>query len=512
MDKGSNPASRTGGTEALTSENHSEKTPHDGVTPEHPSTDLTQARHVPGVGDAIQFKLPGGDWRWAHVREAKADAFLVNVGDGVKDERWFHVESEGSAGRWPEGQPEAKCEHGGMPGVCLQCHPLKPKRKAPKEGLCKRRGCKEPVADVVSRLCIDHMPNGMGVAPEDPQGPQVADLPAVNRRVVVTNPAGGGWAARVTSALDRVVILRREDVGQDEALRVGDLASGWSWRYCEDEGAGALPVSEAGVADTEPHTVDLTVTHGKNGVPELEAVPETKLTDPLAVHGLAVGMEVEIAAAIGGDGSCLWARTKVARFDPLGFYVTREGFQDFRFAFRDKDALWRKVGEIPQEHEQPNDGATGIILPDGRPCPAVRADLGGRWGSDFEPSPPEAPPVRTCIGVPGAVGDDRCHTVLGADVVGDRCSRCRYLTERQETEQAHAYAAEQEELCGRAGCGRPHDVGSRYCPQHRKLSEAAGRAMLREAMDAAWEAIRDIGDPDTYDLCRRLRDAEVGHA
>jgi len=313
----------------------------------------------------------------------------------------------------------------------------KPKRQR-KEGLCKRRGCDQPVSHIFAadRLCVVH----------------------------------GGM----------------DDVNRKAAGAVG-----------------AQPQVEAGAADTEPHAAEM-----------------------LRVR------DVELYA-----GGGRWRRVTMSAVSAVGFRA--EG-ADYGWASQGQSWRWPADG-IPEEAEQPNDGQP----PERRRCLTMDCAGGREPGRGFcaaccrllgiegyeqggpisqgpavptvqgcpvDAAPCEAAPlpVRTCIGIPEAVGDAKCHTVLGADVEGDRCSVCRAAVEAAAVEAA-ATPRLTDLLCARWGCGEARAESSRYCAHHKRISETVAYVALDQAFEAAWQALAESShlDPQTVAVCKALRDREV---
>jgi hypothetical protein len=341
-------------------------------------------------------------------------------------------------------------------------------RKRPKAGLCKRRGCKEPVADTEKRLCSGHLgqPATVGaepvaeVAEDDTAETHLTDhlalkgftgCPPIPGQVVEVfygterEPWRRGTVEAVTAegfVVGGVMYLQREE------------CETWRWpamdrcpvdaNPCEGQGTN---VQCAACLEAQPISTGktaLATTYGKNGIPELPAIPE--------------------------------------------------------------------------EVEQPNDKQPA----DPEVCPevCVGPQLPGLCRGCREEQR-GALAVRTCVGIPGAVGDARCNCILGEDVKGDRCSRCQAAVaeaeqaQREEEERAEravlAGAGLTDLLCANSGCTRGHAIDSRYCDKHRKVAEAVAYIALDHAFEAAWADL--LGSPHldrkTVEVCKALRDKEV---
>jgi hypothetical protein len=135
---------------------------------------------------------------------------------------------------------------------------------------------------------------------------------------------------------------------------------------------------------------------------------------------------------------------------------------------------------IPEEEEQPNDGA-----------------------------PPSPPVARICKGIPIAQGpDEACTCALGPEVRGDRCAMC----------------AEWMRTCGECDGCNGHlpgwNVTGKLCADCRDLRLAQRKrfgaddfkTILSDATEAAWQSLADCEDldPKTVAVCKRLRDSERG--
>lgn len=324
------------------------------------------------------------------------------------------------------------------------------RRKAPKEGLCKRRGCKEPIANAEKRLCAEHE---AGTRPcLGSGGPGPVDVAGLEARV----PQGP---------------IPQAEEAATHAREVAELVSE-AEQVIRERQEGTIPQAEAGGADTEPHVArDVELYCGREAIPQWRRVKVEKVS----ARGFSVVGGAEYTWVSEGM-AWRWADACVTQ-DCGGFRVEGDVFcQDCRRILgRDPTVTAGKNGApeieaIPEEAEQPNDHT----------------------------------PPRVCVGVPGAVGEEICHTVLG-EGAGERCARCARLA------RARGYLRAAFGTCLRAGCLSPAAQGSRYCESHKRIAETVGAVVLAGAFEAAWEALAESAelDPITVAACKRLRDKEV---
>lgn len=540
MDKGSNPASRTGGINSVSSENHGQETPGAGVPPEHPSGDLTQNRHRgegPEQGDTVEVRLTEQS-EFARLpvdghREVNGvHEFAVSLRGALL---WFAVLRDYlTHWRWPEEKADG-VSHSGGEGASVDAgatapekpviHPAiaalsKPKRKAPKEGLCKRRGCSSR-AVTTDRLCEAHMktggaspllPGARGALPAAEAGTSdteshavSAGFPgAVGEPIDVSKFLDGkryGWErTRVASVGKNAAGAPYFTAGTTEGLPYYKETEGVHWRWPEavpEEaeqpndgqlslvGDGFVSCGEASPADVARHAQS----HGEAASPTAEqaraALPalDGRTTDPLALYGACITMDCGRAAAPGSSfcADCL----RILGKEVCGCHGA---------VICPEHAAANELARL-EELEKEAELAAAIVLDRG-----IGAMLGTTHGKNGVPELPAVPPVRTCIGLPGAVGDDVCGTVLGPDVVGPRCSRC-----------AAQLAAMGGRGCATVGCRKSAEPDSRYCLGHKRVSEAVAYVVLDQAFEAAWTTLLESSHLDrrTVEVCKALRDKEV---
>jgi hypothetical protein len=414
MNTGSNPVGVASTSCDVTSGKDKAEGKPQGTTTEHPSSGLIRSGYDPGVSGT-----PGG------VQEDPSGT----VGEGV---------GEGAGQGVPPGDTGKT-------------------RKGRKPGLCKRRGCKEPVADILTRLCAQHMPQGMGVAPEAPE-------------------LSPGFTGCMPIA------------GQEVDMVVGCPACGK---------AAAAYDKESGLCYT----------------------CETERRERAGLPPLPEGADFEISPTnlhCRKPGCTAWASS------PRGLCAEHER-QGLQLATGLDDVPFEP---IPEEAEQPSDAQppATVVLCQQFDCMQPPDPKGAGFCGKHAEELGLLPQIRVCAGVPGAVGDEVCHTILGEDVKGERCAHCQGIVDRAQRHLAALRAnraamqagANPEPLpyraCDRVGCRAQREPGSRYCASHKRIAATVGEMVLREAFEAAWEALSDSSqlDPATVAACKQLRDAEVG--
>jgi hypothetical protein len=479
MNKGSNPvgvASESKSENAVEQDVSGRQLP---VASEQTSPDLTQGRHKEGERAPFASEQTSPDLTQGR-----------------------HKEEQGapSAGETPAGNTGE-----------VAAEPSRGPRKRPKAGLCKRRGCKEAVADVVSRLCADHMPQGMGVAPVA----EVAEDDTAETHLT------DHMAVRGFTGCPPIV-------GQEVEVFYGTEAEPWRRDTVTAVTAdGFVAGGPGGVTyyqreECETWRWPLATTHGKNG--GLAAIPEESEQpndgQPPGVT-LAVGDEVR-----DGKGR-VW---KVIRVSRHGFGAERrEVSADGTEVYGVWSDVWGAQGISWWRAYGAGDFHAPVKVPDDAPpwsgsrrapgCPECVAARGRAAAPTL--SAILAPSLRVCAGIPGVVGEGRCNCVLGDDVPGPRCSRCQAAVaeaeqaQREENDRADRGILESvgltDLLCANSGCTRAHAIDSRYCEHHRKVAEAVAYVALDHAFEAAWADLLGSHhlDRKTVEVCKALRDKEV---
>jgi hypothetical protein len=244
----------------------------------------------------------------------------------------------------------------------------------------------------------------------------------------------------------------------------------------------------------------LSVTHGKNGVSELEAIREREHEEKRAKYSAVTKCEEH------GE----WL--------PCG-----------RCAFLHE--------AIPEEEEQPNDG------PKKPPLRGTTISRGTWREGIYEPYVEESPKEpRRCIGIPKFQGPaDYCDCVLGPEVKGDRCAICAGWMEtcgrcdgcnkdvpgwqvtgflctecrRERQRVIEAAAIQEKEAKERAEVEDETLIvegrGALKAAFEGCRRQASMRAICRGQVEAAWVMLSERSDldPVTVALCKQLRDAEV---
>jgi len=515
MNTGSNPVGVAASDTHGSSENQRTEAPTQGATTEHPSSGLIRSGYDPGVSGT-----PAG------VQEHQSGTVGEEVGEGAG-----------------EGVPQ------GDTGKT---------RKGRKPGLCKRRGCKEPVADILARLCAQHMPNGMGVAPEAPELPPgfTGCLPIVGQEVEVFYGTAAEKWKRLKVVVADGALFQVEGLSGPEGITylLSEEGSTWRWPVQGDRrsscGAdlclsGCAPQADLGVEDTEPHMVVGCPGCGKASASydresglcytcERER-RERARTPPIPNDGQGQTHPSFALAASGvptEEDHRRWSAIREARGlqmatgldhvppDPMPERVSRPTDEDL-----DEAAAAQYEGGVPEEAEQPNDGQPPApeVLCQQFDCMQPPDPKGAGFCGKHAAELGLLPQIRVCAGVPGAVGDEVCHTILGDDVKGERCAHCEGIVDRAKRHLASLRANEAAmqaggnpaplpyRACDRVGCRAQREPGSRYCASHKRIAATVGGMVLREAFEAAWEALAESSqlDPATVAACKQLRDAEI---